>query len=165
MLNLHGIGSTLVSPGFVDTRIPETTRRLDPAETGAAEMDPEHREKWERFEGLFEPFGHDPDEVSNIVLDAIHLDRLYCQPDRLIVEHIQARCQALLEAMPKVAELERKMAEMIEHALQQRAGISAVPVGLTWTASYPRREVCPRRAVDLGCGRPDCGGTKVSLNW
>lgn len=62
--------------------------------------------------------GQDPDEVGKMVLDAIHHDRLYCQPDRLMAESIQARCQALLEAMPPETERDRKMTEMVEKARQ-----------------------------------------------
>lgn len=116
LLQLYGIGLTLVSPGFVDTRIAETTRRLDPAEAEAESMDPEYREKLERFEALFKPFGQDPDEVGAMVLEAIHNDRLYCHPDRLMAEPVQARCSALLGAMPPETERDRKMAEMIEKA-------------------------------------------------
>jgi len=118
LLKRHGIGLTLVSPGFVDTRIAETTRRLDPAEEAAESMDPEYRQKLARFEKLFEPLGQDPDEVGAMVLDAIHHDRLYCQPDRLMAEPIQARCRALLEAMPPETERDRKMADGIEKARQ-----------------------------------------------
>src|SRR5699024_1845010 len=38
LLKPHGIGVTLVSPGFVDTRIAETTRRLDPTEDITASL-------------------------------------------------------------------------------------------------------------------------------
>lgn len=100
LLKRHGIGLTLVSPGFVSTQIAETTRRLDPAAAEADSMDPEYKEKLERFEALFEPVGQDPDEVGAMVLHAIHNDQLYCQPDRLMAEPIQARCRALLDAMP-----------------------------------------------------------------
>lgn len=118
LLKPHGIGLTLVSPGFVDTRIAETTRRLDPTGELTASLNPEYRQKLERFEALFEPLGQDPDETGRIVLDAIHHDRLYCQPDRLMAEPIQARCNALLDAMPAETERDRKMAEMIEKARQ-----------------------------------------------
>lgn len=118
LLKRHDIGLTLVSPGFVDTRIAETTRRLDPAAATAESMDPEYREKLERFEALFEPLGQDPDEVGRKVLDAIHHDQLYCQPDRLMAEPIRARCRAQLEAMPPETERDRKMVEMIEKARQ-----------------------------------------------
>ncbi|MDN5600605.1 MAG: SDR family NAD(P)-dependent oxidoreductase [Brachybacterium sp.] len=116
LLKLHGIGLTLVSPGFVDTRIAETTRRLDPAEAAAEPMDPAYKEKLERFEKLFEPLGQDPDEVGRMVLDAIHNDQLYCQPDRLMAEPIRSRSEALLGAMPAETERDRKMAEAIEKA-------------------------------------------------
>ncbi|APX32203.1 hypothetical protein BH708_05105 [Brachybacterium sp. P6-10-X1] len=118
LLKFHGIGLTLVSPGFVDTRIAETTRKLDPAAAEVHEMDPEYREKLERFEELFDPLGQDPDEVGTMILDAIHHGRLYCQPDRLMAEPIQARCQALLEAMPPETERDRQMAEMIDKTRQ-----------------------------------------------
>ena len=118
LLQRYGIGLTLVSPGFVDTRIAETTRRLDPAAAEAEAMDPDYREKLERFEALFEPLGQDPDDVGMMVLDAIHNNQLYCQPDRLMAEPIRARCAALLEAMPAKTERDRAMVEMIAKARQ-----------------------------------------------
>ncbi|HLR93595.1 MAG TPA: hypothetical protein VK053_03645 [Jiangellaceae bacterium] len=118
LLKLYGIGLTLVSPGLVDTRIAETTHRLDPAEAATDSLDPKYRQKLERFEALFEPLGQDPDEVGTMILDAIHHDRLYCQHDRLMAEPIQARCSALLDAMPPETERDRTMAEMIEKARQ-----------------------------------------------
>ncbi|WP_157006943.1 SDR family oxidoreductase [Agromyces laixinhei] len=118
LLKPHGIGLTLVSPGFVNTRIAETTRGLDPSESATESMDPEYREKLERFEALFEQLGQDPDVVGAMVLDAIHHDQLYCQPDRLMADPIHARCNALLEAMPAETERDRKMTEMIQNARQ-----------------------------------------------
>ncbi|WP_147916096.1 SDR family oxidoreductase [Ruania zhangjianzhongii] len=118
LLKRYGIGLTLVSPGFVDTRIAETTRRLDPAAAEADAMDSDYREKLERFEALFEPLGQDPDDVGAMVLDAIHHDRLYCQPDRLMAEPVRARCSALLEAMPPETERDRQMVEMIQKVRQ-----------------------------------------------
>lgn len=118
LLKPHGIGLTLVSPGFVNTQIAATTRRLDPAADESESLDPEYKEKLERFEALFEQLGQDPDVVGTMVLDAIHDDRLYCQPDRLMAAPIEARCSALLEAMPPETERDRKMTEMIETARQ-----------------------------------------------
>ncbi len=118
LLKPHGIGLTLVSPGFVNTQIAETTRRLDPAGDETESLDPDYKEKLERYEAFFEQLGQDPDAVGKMVLNAIHNDQLYCQPDRLMAGPIQARCSALLEAMPPETERDRKMAEMIEKARQ-----------------------------------------------
>src|SRR5690625_7920204 len=66
LLKLYGIGLTLVSPGLVDTRIAETTHRLDPAEAATDSLDPKYRQKLERFEALFEPLGQDRSEERRV---------------------------------------------------------------------------------------------------
>ena len=41
-----------------------------------------------------------PDDVGRMVLDAVRENRLYVHTDRYMADMIQARCKALLDAMP-----------------------------------------------------------------
>lgn len=44
--------------------------------------------------------GVSPDAVGEMVLDAVRADRLYIYTDRSMIPLIEARCAALLDAMP-----------------------------------------------------------------
>jgi len=46
--------------------------------------------------------GVPPDAVGDMVLDAVREERLYIHTDRTMAQMIEARCKALLEAMPAV---------------------------------------------------------------
>ena len=44
--------------------------------------------------------GVKPDDVGVMVLDAVRENRLYVHTDRYVADLLQARCKALLDAMP-----------------------------------------------------------------
>lgn len=99
-LGAFDIGVSVLCPGPVATDIIARTRALQPrivtdrpapAHKGGrgAEM-----EKWLQQ-------GVHPDAVGHMVLDAIVANRLYIHTDASMAPLIEARCKALLEAMPQ----------------------------------------------------------------
>jgi NAD(P)-dependent dehydrogenase (short-subunit alcohol dehydrogenase family) len=94
-LRPHGIGVTLLCPGFVKTRLLETSAR----EVGAtAEPDAARREIGARIGGAIRG-GIAPEQVGAMVLRAIREDRLYCLTTAKYRALIAGRLQALLEAL------------------------------------------------------------------
>ena len=96
-----GIGVTLLCPGPVATDIISRTRELQPSV--AKEMTDEQRENARARTALMSKFLQDglkPDDVGIMVLNAVRENRLYVPTDRTMADMIQARCKALLDAMP-----------------------------------------------------------------
>lgn len=95
-LRPHGIGVTLVCPGFVKTRLMETSRR----EVGAADAppDPSRAEITARIAGAVRG-GIAASAVGAMVLRAILEDQLYCLTTAKYRDLIAGRLQALLAAL------------------------------------------------------------------
>lgn len=100
-LKPHGIGVSVLCPGPVATDIIARTQALQPRAsgtlTGAQIEDGAARTammtKWLQQ-------GVSPDAVGKMVVEAIRAERLYIHTDRGMAPMIEARCKALLEAMP-----------------------------------------------------------------
>lgn len=96
------IGVTVLCPGPVATDIVSRTRAMQPGKNNK----PLSKEGEAAANGVVEKInamlqqGVAPDAVGEMVLAAIEHDRLYIHTDRSMIEQIEARCQALLEAMP-----------------------------------------------------------------
>jgi NAD(P)-dependent dehydrogenase (short-subunit alcohol dehydrogenase family) len=95
-LRPHGIGVTLLCPGFVKTRLMETSRR----EVGAAEAPPEpaRAEIAARIAGAVRG-GIAASAVGAMVLRAIQEDQLYCLTTAKYRDLIAGRLHALLAAL------------------------------------------------------------------
>lgn len=95
------IGVSVLCPGPVATGIIARTRTMQPraadtrteAQRAAARAQSAHMAK------LLDE-GVSPDAVGEMVLDAVAHDRLYIHTDRSMASLIEARCKALLDAMP-----------------------------------------------------------------
>lgn len=96
------IGVTVLCPGPVATDIVSRTRAMQPGKNNK----PLSKEGEAAANGVVEKInamlqqGVAPDAVGEMVLAAIEHDRLYIHTDRSMIEQIEARCEALLEAMP-----------------------------------------------------------------
>lgn len=96
-----GIGVTVLCPGPVATDIVARTRALRPAtDLGLTDAQREAAETRAETMSRWLQQGVSPDAVGDMVLDGIGRDLLYVHTDRVMVEAIEARCQALLAAMP-----------------------------------------------------------------
>ncbi len=96
-----GIGVTLLCPGPVATGIISRTREMQPSVT--KDMTDEQRETAKARSAMMSKFlqqGVKPDDVGNMVLNAVQENRLYVHTDGSMADMIQARCKALLDAMP-----------------------------------------------------------------
>lgn len=100
-LEAQGIGVTVVCPGPVATDIIARTRAVQPKVTRS--LSPEQRSKaFARQEEMknYLANGVSPDAVGDMVLAAILENRLYVHTDRSSIAPIEARSNALLQAMP-----------------------------------------------------------------
>ena len=102
-LKQYGIGVTVLCPGPVATDIIARTRSLQPG-IDKALTDTQRAEATERMARMSKWLqkGVPPDAVGDMVLDAVREERLYIHTDRTMAQMIEARCKALLEAMPAV---------------------------------------------------------------
>ena len=96
------IGVTVLCPGAVATGIVSRTRETQPkVDLG---MSDEQRKQARARSATTERWlqeGVSPDAVGDMVLDGVRGDRLYVHTDRLMAVAIEARCKALLDAMPE----------------------------------------------------------------
>jgi NAD(P)-dependent dehydrogenase (short-subunit alcohol dehydrogenase family) len=97
-LRPHGIGVTLLCPGFVKTRLMETSRREVGAPAADAPPDPARAEIAERIAGAVRG-GIAASAVGAMVLQAIREDQLYCLTTAKYRDLIAGRLQALLAAL------------------------------------------------------------------
>ncbi len=103
-LKPYGIGVTVLCPGPVATDIVARTRSLQPGTAAAdsAMTEAQRAEVSARVAATTQWLqqGVKPDAVGDMVLDAVRAERLYIHTDRVVAAMIEARCKALLEAMP-----------------------------------------------------------------
>lgn len=101
-LEPQGIGVTVLCPGPVATDIVTRTRASQP---GIAKMEPASTAQSAALEATkaYLANGAPPDAVGDMVREAIGAKRLYVHTDRLALERINKRTQALLDAMPPEA--------------------------------------------------------------
>ena len=92
-----GIGVTVLCPGTVATNIIENTRKLRPGAPSPSQGAPARASEMSALLAQ----GAQPDEVGRMVLQAARDDRLYIHTDRTMFQAIEARSQALLDAMPR----------------------------------------------------------------
>lgn len=96
-----GIGVTVLCPGPVATGIIERTRAGQPKVTRS--MSDQQRDKAFAKNQVMKDYlanGTSPDAVGDMVRDAILGDRLYVHTDRLALDRIRERGEALLDSMP-----------------------------------------------------------------
>ena len=100
-LKPYGIGVTVLCPGPVATDIIARTRALQPS-AGKTVTDAQREEAEVRMAMMSKWLqqGVPPDAVGDMVLDAVRGGRMYIHTDRTMAAMIEARCKALLEAMP-----------------------------------------------------------------
>lgn len=100
-LKPHGIGVSVLCPGPVATDIIARTRALQPG-TGEKLTDAQRQENETRLAVMtkFLQQSLSPDAVGDMVLEALRAERLYIHTDRVMAPMIEARCKALLDAMP-----------------------------------------------------------------
>ena len=100
-LGAAGIGVSVLCPGPVATGIIQRSSEALPRE-GLVLTDEQKRASAERIAMMTVALqqGVGIDDVGEMVLKAIRENSLYIHTDRTMVERIQARTQALLEAMP-----------------------------------------------------------------
>ena len=96
-----GIGATVLCPGPVATDIIERTRKQQPR-VGDPLTGNEHNAAVERAKVMTSWLarGVPPDVVGRMVLEAVLENRLYIHTDRIMIDPIEARTRALLQAMP-----------------------------------------------------------------
>jgi len=92
-----GIGVSVLCPGPVATKIMHHTQRTQPA--SAPRLDAQTLQVVDSFLGS----GATPDAVGEMVLRAVRENELYIHTDRIMELPIQARTQALLDALPPKA--------------------------------------------------------------
>lgn len=98
-LEPRGVGVTVLCPGPVATDIVTRTQALRPDGTA---QNAEHLARLEEATAYLAG-GARPDKVGEMVVEAIQEHRLHVHTDRAIAEMIEARCKALLAAMPPAA--------------------------------------------------------------
>lgn len=99
-----GIGVTVLCPGPVATDIVARTRGLQPdIDFGMTDAQREQAAAHAEMVTQWLQQGVSPDTVGDMVLAGVRGDRLYVHTDRIMAEAIEARCQALLDAMPAAA--------------------------------------------------------------
>lgn len=100
-----GIGCTVLCPGPVATDIIARTHQLQPRRNPASDHASDDRAAEERIRRTtaWLARGVQPDEVGQMVLSAVLENRLYIHTDRAVFALIEARTQALLDAMPAEA--------------------------------------------------------------
>lgn len=107
-LAANKIGVSVLCPGPVATGIIARTKKMKPGvvETMNEEQHAAAQEQNERMKNWLEQ-GTSPDDVGNWVLDAIKADRLYIHTDRYMAPFVEARTQAILDAMPPEREADQ----------------------------------------------------------
>ena len=96
-----GIGMTLLCPGPVATDIIARTRELQPSVTKTMTQDQLQAARARNADmSKWLQEGVKPDDVGRMVLAAVQENRLYVHTDGSMAGMIQARCAALLEAIP-----------------------------------------------------------------
>jgi NAD(P)-dependent dehydrogenase (short-subunit alcohol dehydrogenase family) len=97
-----GIGVSALCPGPVATDILARTAETqpDPGEPLTEEQQKRRAEGIELATRVLKQ-GVSPDRVGEMVLEAVLADRLYIHTDRIMAPAIEARCKALLDAMPE----------------------------------------------------------------
>jgi NAD(P)-dependent dehydrogenase (short-subunit alcohol dehydrogenase family) len=97
----HDIGVTVLCPGPVATNIVDTTFAALP--DSMREVPPDEQAARQQAIDLFKAYmaqGVPPDEVGEMVVDAIRHDRQYIHTDRTMWDPIWHRTKQLLDAMP-----------------------------------------------------------------
>ncbi len=96
-----GIGVTVLCPGPVATGIVARTRGLQPdINLGLTDEQRQQGEARAEMAAQWLQQGVSPDAVGDMVVEGVRSDRLYIHTDRVMAEAIDARCKALLDAMP-----------------------------------------------------------------
>ncbi|PSK89380.1 NADP-dependent 3-hydroxy acid dehydrogenase YdfG [Murinocardiopsis flavida] len=113
-LTENGIGVTVVCPGVVRTGIVLNSAAVA---MGGATMRDDDRLR--AAAALFDRHGLSPDIVGAQVLDAVRNDRLYVHTDRIMVERVRQRTDAILAAMPPETERDREYPALIAAAQRQ----------------------------------------------
>ena len=93
-LEATGIGVSVLCPGPVATKIMYRTARMQP--DSAPRLDPQILAAVDSVLGA----GESPDAAGEMVLRAVRANALYIHTDRVMELAIQARTQALLDALP-----------------------------------------------------------------
>lgn len=96
-LEPQGIGVTVLCPGPVATDIVTRTQEIRPE--GVAPLTAEQRARLQEATAYLAG-GVQPDAVGEMVRNAIRDHRLHVHTDRAVAGMIEARCKALLDAMP-----------------------------------------------------------------
>lgn len=97
----RGIGVSVLCPGPVATGIIARTRTMQPREADTrTEAQRTAAKAQSSYMAKLLDEGAAPDKVGDMVLDAVAHDRLYIHTDRSMAPLIEARCKALLDAMP-----------------------------------------------------------------
>lgn len=98
-LAAHDIGVSVLCPGPVATDIIARTRDLQPKRVSNRSAPPHAAGRGADMTRWLQQ-GVQPDDVGHMVLDAVEANRLYIHTDRTMAPLIEARCKALLAAMP-----------------------------------------------------------------
>jgi len=94
------IGVSVLCPGPVRTDIIANTRAQEPPREGMTPMEREQENELAAAAAAFLARGTPPDDVGQMVLAAVKANDLYIHTDRIMVDLIESRTRALLEAMP-----------------------------------------------------------------
>lgn len=92
----HGIGVSVLCPGYVATRIVDHSAALSPMSDSA---DDESHARREVIQARMLRRGVDPDVVGELVIDAIRAQRLYVYTDDMLADMIRQRNQELIDAL------------------------------------------------------------------
>lgn len=95
----HGIGVSVLCPGPVATGIVQRSF-AEREEAGRSEAEKAAIEQHISATAAFLQQGASPEEVGEMVLDAVANGRLHIHTDRMAIPYIEARTKALLDAMP-----------------------------------------------------------------
>jgi NAD(P)-dependent dehydrogenase (short-subunit alcohol dehydrogenase family) len=109
-LRRHGIGVTVVCPGFVRTQIVDHSLR-------AAGLDRTADPRIAAMEEALQRYGLSPDVVGEQVLDGVREDRLYVQTDRMLAGPIEERTREILAALPPETERDHEVTQVLAAAI------------------------------------------------
>ena len=87
---------SVLCPGFVNTRILDSARNR-PAELASSGPPPPGQEAMEPMIRQLLASGQTPDQVAEVVFDAIRNERFYVFPNPAWKERIRARMEGMLE--------------------------------------------------------------------
>lgn len=113
-----GIGVSVLCPGLVATDIVHNTQRLRPehapakSQGGVAVLEQAHESLNSSKVSI--------DAVGQMVLDAIHENRLYIHTDEAIAAALASRTRALLSALPSVLDSRRGMSADTDSGFESR---------------------------------------------